>query len=173
MSTLKFGQLCKTIKNNVKNNEVVDDRALLKMYKNMVTELRQQLLEAETRGRTASVIRILDGEDMDGDDGGSGAADDHEDDRGSRVLRAELAKLKKDFAELRAQNSVLQISAKEMSDIESQKNAFEEYQRESQAAIDEERVKMESEKDILAAERARILAEKTHLDEKVNAWHVL
>jgi hypothetical protein len=168
VSTLKFGQLCKTIKNNVKNNEVVDDRALLKMYKNMVAELRQQLLEAETRGRTASVVRILDGEDGDAEDG-IAEVDGQEDDRGSRVLRAEMAKLRKENAELRAQANVLQASAKEISDIESQKNAFEEYQRESQAAIDDERVKMESEKEVLAAERARILAEKTHLDEKVSA----
>lgn len=30
VSTLKFGQLCKTIKNNAKKNEVVDEKTLLK-----------------------------------------------------------------------------------------------------------------------------------------------
>ena len=36
----------------------MDDRALLKMYKNMVAELRAQLVDAETRGRTSSMISM-------------------------------------------------------------------------------------------------------------------
>lgn len=43
VSTLKFGQLCKTIKNNVKSNEVIDDRALMKQYKSTIAELKDQL----------------------------------------------------------------------------------------------------------------------------------
>ena len=33
ISTLKFGQLCKSIKNSVKSNEIVDDRTLIKQLK--------------------------------------------------------------------------------------------------------------------------------------------
>jgi hypothetical protein len=37
VSTLKFGQLCKTIKNTVKANDgVVDDKTLLKQYRNTI-----------------------------------------------------------------------------------------------------------------------------------------
>lgn len=43
VSTLKFGQLCKTIKNNVKSNEIIDDRALMKQYKATIAELKVQL----------------------------------------------------------------------------------------------------------------------------------
>ena len=31
VSTLKFGQLCKSIKNSVKSNEIVDDKTLLRL----------------------------------------------------------------------------------------------------------------------------------------------
>ena len=33
VSTLKFGQLCKMIKNSVKSNEIIDEKAQLKMLK--------------------------------------------------------------------------------------------------------------------------------------------
>lgn len=48
VSTLKFGQLCKTIKNNVKSNaDVVDDKTLVKQYRSMIADLRVQLEEAQ------------------------------------------------------------------------------------------------------------------------------
>jgi centromeric protein E len=47
VSTLKFGQLCKTIKNTVKSNEVVDDRMLIKQYKGTIQELRLQVNKLE------------------------------------------------------------------------------------------------------------------------------
>ena len=43
VSTLKFGQLCKTIKNNAKKNEVVDEKTLLKQYRSKISELTHQL----------------------------------------------------------------------------------------------------------------------------------
>ncbi len=47
VSTLKFGQLCKTIKNVVKSNaEAVDDKTLVKQYKTLIADLRSQLEEA-------------------------------------------------------------------------------------------------------------------------------
>ena len=50
VSTLKFGQLCKTIKNNVKSNEVIDDRALMKQYKSTIAELKEQLASYSAGG---------------------------------------------------------------------------------------------------------------------------
>ena len=46
VSTLKFGQLCKTIKNNAKKNEVVDEKTLLRQYRSKISELTQQLATA-------------------------------------------------------------------------------------------------------------------------------
>ena len=46
MSTLKFGQLCKSIKNNIKSNDsLLDDKALIKQYRTTINELRAQLEE--------------------------------------------------------------------------------------------------------------------------------
>ena len=43
VTTLKFGQLCKTIKNNVKSMEIVnDEQKLIREYKQMIHELRNQ-----------------------------------------------------------------------------------------------------------------------------------
>ena len=51
VSTLKFGQLCKTIKNIVKSNaEAVDEKTLMKQYKTMISDLRAQLEEAQAGG---------------------------------------------------------------------------------------------------------------------------
>lgn len=54
VSTLKFGQLCKTIKNSVKSNEIMDDRALIKQYRNIIAELKAELAEYKERDRTGS-----------------------------------------------------------------------------------------------------------------------
>ena len=43
VSTLKFGQLCKLIKNNVANNVVVDDKVLLRQYRATIADLKTQL----------------------------------------------------------------------------------------------------------------------------------
>ena len=40
---LQFGQLCKTIKNNAKKNERVDEKTLLKQYRSKISELTHQL----------------------------------------------------------------------------------------------------------------------------------
>ena len=49
VSTLKFGQLCKTIKNIFKSNaEAVDEKTMLKQCRQLITELRSQLEEAQS-----------------------------------------------------------------------------------------------------------------------------
>jgi hypothetical protein len=61
VSTLKFGQLCKTIKNTVKSNEVIDDRMLIKQYKATIQELRLQVnkLEDEAADKSATVDHAI------------------------------------------------------------------------------------------------------------------
>ncbi len=46
VSTLKFGQLCKTIKNNARKNEVIDEKTLLRQYRSKISELTHQLAVA-------------------------------------------------------------------------------------------------------------------------------
>lgn len=61
VSTLKFGQLCKTIKNTVKSNEVVDDRMLIKQYKSTIQELRLQVnkLEGKILNNNSCLVYIM------------------------------------------------------------------------------------------------------------------
>ncbi|GMH60227.1 hypothetical protein TL16_g03003 [Triparma laevis f. inornata] len=60
ISTLKFGQLCKTIKNKAKKNETIDEKTLLKQYRAKISDLQHQ-------------IAIFSGEvDMDGGESGEG-----------------------------------------------------------------------------------------------------
>jgi hypothetical protein len=49
VSTLKFGQLCKTIKNIVKSNTEgpVDEKTMLKQFRLTIAELRMQLEDAQ------------------------------------------------------------------------------------------------------------------------------
>ena len=47
ISTLKFGQLCKTIKNHAHKNETVDDKTRLKVAQARITELTNELKEKE------------------------------------------------------------------------------------------------------------------------------
>lgn len=142
----------------MKNNEVVDDRALLKMYKNLVAELRAQLVEAETtRGRTSSVISGA-GVDAEGEE---------EESKANRELRSDLSKSKKEIEELKGTVHTLKQNVKEVQELEALKNSLDEYQRESEAAIEEERAQMEEEKEALQKQRALMLAEKTQLNEKV------
>jgi hypothetical protein len=45
-STLKFGQMCKKIKNKAKKNNVADDKTLLKQYKLEIAKLKEQMKES-------------------------------------------------------------------------------------------------------------------------------
>ena len=45
-STLKFGQMCKKIKNKAKKNNVADDKTLLKQYKLQIAKLKEQMATA-------------------------------------------------------------------------------------------------------------------------------
>jgi hypothetical protein len=57
VSTLKFGQLCKTIKNIVKSNtEVVDEKGLLKQYRMTIAELRMQVEDLQAGSLAVSFL---------------------------------------------------------------------------------------------------------------------
>ena len=49
ISTLKFGALCKTIKNKPKNNTTVDDKVLLIQAQAKILELEGQVMELTHR----------------------------------------------------------------------------------------------------------------------------
>lgn len=46
-SSLKFGQMCKKIKNRVKKNTAADDKTLLKQYKLQIAKLKKQLVDEQ------------------------------------------------------------------------------------------------------------------------------
>ena len=100
VSTLKFGQLCKSIKNSVKSNEVVDDRTLMKQLKATVAAYKQKLVD--------------NGISVDDKDAVAGAVDAGAGDGGALV-----AKLKKEKAEqaekLRALEAMLSGGMGDMS----------------------------------------------------------
>ncbi|EGG21138.1 kinesin family member 11 [Cavenderia fasciculata] len=50
-STLKFASRAKNIVNNAKVNETVDDKTLIKQYRNEIAELKNKLEEANRRGK--------------------------------------------------------------------------------------------------------------------------
>jgi hypothetical protein len=64
VSTLKFGQLCKTIKNSARKNEVVDEKTLIRQYRSKISELTAQLAEAagdpevQARRRSSGLSRL-------------------------------------------------------------------------------------------------------------------
>ena len=60
VSTLKFGQLCKAIKNKPKSNSTVDDKILLKQYRGTIVALREQIdgKEAMLREAKAEVTEV-------------------------------------------------------------------------------------------------------------------
>lgn len=134
------------------------------MYKNMVAELRAQLVEAESRGRTASLLST-GGHSMEDN------VDGEEEGIGSRELRVENNRLKKELEDLKGTVYTLQQGVKEVQELEALKISLDDYQRESQVYIEEERAKMEYEKEELQKQRALMLAEKTQLNEKVTNFY--
>jgi hypothetical protein len=70
------------------------------------------------------------------------------------------------ISNLELNTASLQSALGDQQDLEELKTSFEDYQRENQAEMDEQRQKLESEKAALQAERIRTMGERTHLDEK-------
>jgi len=205
VSTLKFGQLCKTIKNTVKSNEVIDDRMLIKQYKATIQELRVQVnkLEDEAADKSSAVdhaivttlqqdkkeleskVKSLEVLVMRGTNAleeintvSSSELDEvNETLRGVQAtninLQNELNASKKKVRQLNAEiinlehtQASLEADLGALNDFEDLKNTFEDYQQEVQAQIDDDRTKMEAEKETLQNERSLTMAERTHLDEQ-------
>lgn len=57
VSSLKFGQLCKLIKNKVESNVIVDDKALMKQYRNEIAKLKEELEVAAVSGSGGAMAR--------------------------------------------------------------------------------------------------------------------
>ena len=55
VSTIKFGVMCKSIKNNVRRNKVTDDKTLIKKYRIKMAEMRDEL--EQTRKEAEKQLR--------------------------------------------------------------------------------------------------------------------
>lgn len=200
VSTLKFGQLCKTIKNSVKSNEVTDDRALIKQLRAYICELKEQLEGNDGGSRSFTYAELLSQKEeletrvhslelaLNSSDG-----DYFEDTQLERTsqqghiatevnirhtgkMAALLQELQRAKAELSKQNEkvleqqrrIVSLESKmtEIADLEEAKSSFEDYQRESAQELEDEKAKLEKEKQTLQTDRYKILNERTAIEEK-------
>lgn len=186
VSTLKFGQLCKSIKNSVKSNDgAIDEKTLVKQYRNTIVDLKAKLeaaskgvimadpesalgqalqdkvdLEARVRQLEAQVI-AGGGSLAAGDGSGGGGA-------GASAVESSLeaARLAQQVAEQTELINSLQRSLEEYQDLEDSRAAFEEYQQHSTQELDEGIAKLEEEKQTLQNERYKMLKDRSNIDEK-------
>jgi hypothetical protein len=79
VSTLKFGQVCKSIKNKAQSNEVMDEKGQLRALRAQVAELKASLDEAKEQLRSGGAVSNIDMDafltDFGGGGGGSGSTD--------------------------------------------------------------------------------------------------
>eukprot|EP01032_Pedospumella_encystans_P011986 gene11986-13900_t len=184
VSTLKFGQLCKSIKNSVKSNEAgVDDKTLMKQYRSTIADLKakleaaskgmisadpdtalgqalQEKVELENKVRSLEAVVIAGGGSLslDGSSGAGAAA--------AAEAALELARLNQQVAEQNELIHELQHNLEEYSDWEESKAAFEEYQHHSTQELDDGLAKLEEEKQTLQNERYKMLKDRSNIDEK-------
>lgn len=191
VSTLKFGQLCKNIKNMVKGNDgLLDDKALLKQYRTQLNELRSQLeefagpasagLEPEVlianamreKNELENKLRTLEtavrSSGADGLDLASLMTFDSSlnGDGAAQYSKLEITKLNEKIAEQQQLISQYRSSLDEFQDLEESKAAFEEYEHHHKQELEEEIAKLENEKVVLQRERAKILKDRSSVDEK-------
>eukprot|EP01038_Epipyxis_sp_PR26KG_P012022 gene12022-16093_t len=186
VSTLKFGQLCKSIKNNVKSNDsVLDDKALLKQYRLTIAELRAQLDELSATPDYAKIVSSTD-------PASALAQALHEKSeleikvrnleamllRGNNGLKSsdlnqvsefnidEDKKLTEKISEQQRLITSLQRQLGEFQDLEESKTAFEEHESQTRAELDEEHEKLEKEKQSLQTERYKMLKDRSNIEEK-------
>jgi centromeric protein E len=189
VSTLKFGQLCKLIKNNVASNVVVDDKVLMRQYRATIAELKEQLEVAnsnamggamaaaeraayEDRMRQLEDLVVTNGGDFDSvpqvelpkavsvtTSGGGGGGGGSVSDDEYREMRGKMQDMQRRIATLTAQ-------AKEVSDVQELKASVEEYELQCRAEIEEDAAKLEADKHAFSVERIQILTDRTGLDEK-------
>ncbi len=196
VSTLKFGQLCKTVSNTVKKNEIVDDKVLIHQYKHIITELREQL-ELQSSGggpqyeeaikekeRLEEKVKSLEELLLSGSGQSFGDLGLNETDvtsslvgrgggaatltllKGLNEAKAENAKLTEKLSELVKKKTLLETELADLNEFVEAKNTFDEYQREREQEIEDERNKLDKEKQTLQSDRYKILNERSSVEEK-------
>ena len=196
VSTLKFGQLCKTVSNTVKKNEIVDDKVLIHQYKHIITELREQL-EIQSSGtgpqfeeaikekeKLEEKVRTLEELLLSGSGQSFGDLGLNETDvtsslagrgggaatltllKGLNDAKAENAKLNEKYSELLKRKTSLENELADLNEFVEAKNTFDEYQREREQEIEDERSKLDKEKQALQSDRYKILNERSSVEEK-------
>eukprot|EP01036_Dinobryon_divergens_P029916 gene29916-39087_t len=166
VSTLKFGQLCKSIKNSVSSNDkLLDDKALLKQYRNTITELRARIEELTAAGGTLTEPRSFRSDSVLLTRSGSIAVNSLETDpallyshsgdgasEGDDCSEREKD-LKKALLLMDQQRKVaaLQRQLDKHGELEEQKAQLEEYEQQHLKEIEDEQAKLEKDKELVQA----------------------
>ena len=190
VSTLKFGQMCKLIKNSVASNVVVDDKVLIKQYRATIADLSSSRRASSGGGggsgngamavaeRTSYTDRIKVLEELVVSNGGDLQAavqlvgkhhlfpSSAKSGGGGSFSDEEVLELRAKTAELSRRVNVLTSEADE---VHQMKAHVEEYERSSRAELEEETAKLEADKHSFSVEDT-ILADRTALDEKGQSW---
>lgn len=189
VSTLKFGQLCKSIKNTVKSNDgLLDDKALIKQYRVTINELRAQIdeLQAENevskhndrdllqqKNQLEQQLRSLEAIAL---NHGVSALEiqevleikpnSEESETGISVGREELHRLHEKISEQAALISSLQAQLGEYQDLEELKASIEDYEANMKNEIDEESNRIAEEKNQVQSEKFKLLKDRSSLEER-------
>ena len=193
VSTLKFGQLCKTIKNTVTGNEGIDEKMLIDQLRNTVLQMKEQLesqsgcpmmqqiirekqeLEEKVKGLEDFVMGVSgdvgDGEDINiGDvsigDGKMGGKSTITLFKSLQDAKSQIKRLSEKNDELNCYIAVLKTELGDYQELEESKAAFDEYQRESMLELEDERAKIEKDKQVMQADRYKMLNERSSVEEK-------
>jgi centromeric protein E len=184
VSTLKFGQLCKTIKNNVKSNEVVDERSLLKQYRSKISDLELKLEEYERGGgsgdnnpnwikekseleATIQALKIGGGGDGEQIDNSTAFIE------ALQEQKAENARQTAKISEQQRLITRLNTDLEEFNELDEAKTAFEEYQTSSASELEDLKVQVDNDKQSIQADRYKILSERANLEEKESRLAIL
>jgi len=110
VSTLKFGQLCKTIKNKAKKNETIDEKTQLKQYRTQIAELKHQ-------------IAVFSGEvDLDGSESSEGRSSVSRKEGGGGGGFNKLREVMDSADRAKRENAELQKRIKKLSDMVIRRN---------------------------------------------------
>lgn len=189
VSTLKFGQTCKNIKNNVKSNDgLLDDKAMIRQLKAAVAELKCQLEDGEGGGsrkneqalenKVAVLHGMLVAQGVSSADiaaalGSGTSATGTMPSQDDSHYQNEIAKLSDRAAE--QAKAMLKLTRKlaEYADLEESKASLEDYEHHLRQELDDARSKLEEEKSTLTQERHKLLKDRTAVDEKESRIGIL
>lgn len=183
VSTLKFGQLCKTIKNSVKSNEVVDERSLLKQMRSKIADLELKLEEYERGGGSddsnpnwikekSELEATIQALQIGGSTVTNGGLSGQQVDNSSAFIealqeqKAENARQTAKISELQRLVTRLNSDLEEFNELDEAKTAFEEYQSSSASELEDLKLQVDHDKQTIQADRYKILSERANLEEK-------